>query len=142
MKSINYEIISATQAEAEFIDNKLGEFNRSRVPATQEPTLILKNYIIKDKGKIIAGIKSDIYHWGILYVELLFVSESYRHKGLGSALLQKVEQEAKAIGATLAHLDTFDFQALHFYLKHGYETFGVLDDCPKDHKRYYLKKRL
>jgi len=29
-----------------------------------------------------------------------------------------------------------------FYLKHGYEIFGVLDNCPKGHKRYYLKKTL
>lgn len=140
--STNYKIISATQEEATFIDDKLGEFNRNQVPATQEPTLILKNYIIKEKGQIIAGIKADIYHWGILYIEVLFVEESHRHKGLGSTLLQKVEQEAKEMGANLAHTDTFDFQALDFYLKHGYEVFGVLEDCPKDHKRYYLKKKL
>ena len=42
----------------------------------------------------------------------------------------------------LIHLDTFDFQAKDFYLKHGYEVFGVLDDCPKGHKRYYMKKVL
>lgn len=142
MRSINYDIIPATQEETTFIDNKLGAFNRSQVPATQEPSLILKNYVIKDdKGMIIAGIKADIYHWGILYIELLFVDENHRHNGLGSTLLQKVEQEAKAMGATLAHLDTFDFQAHDFYLKHGYEVFGVLEDCPKDHKRYYLKKK-
>ena len=29
-----------------------------------------------------------------------------------------------------------------FYLKHGYEIFGILEDCPKGHKRYYLKKSL
>lgn len=142
MNSINYKIISATQEEAEFIDNKLGEFNLSQVPATQAPTLVLKNYVIKDNGLIIAGIKSYIYHWGILYIEVLFVGENHRHKGLGTTLLQKVEQEAKEMGATLAHTDTFDFQALDFYLKHGYEAFGVLEDCPKDHKRFFLKKRL
>ncbi|WP_202127900.1 hypothetical protein [Clostridium sp. C2-6-12] len=40
----------------------------------------------------------------------------------------------------LLHLDTFDFQAKDFYLKHGYEVFGVLDDCPMEHKRYYMKR--
>ena len=43
-------------------------------------------------------------------------------------------------GCHLIHLDTFDFQAKDFYIKHGYEVFGVLDECPKKHKRYYLKK--
>ena len=139
-----FDIYPATKEEAEFVDNKLlAEFNRSQIPVTQEPTLILKNYVIKDdNGTIIAGIKSDIYYWGILYVEVLFVEKNHRHKGLGSTLLQKVEQEAKAMGGTLAHLDTFDFQARDFYLQHGYEIFGILEDCPKGHKRYYLKKKL
>lgn len=40
----------------------------------------------------------------------------------------------------LIHLDTFDFQAKDFYMKHEYEIFGILDDCPIEHKRYYMKK--
>lgn len=139
---LNMDILPATKEEAELIDDKLGAFNRSQVPATQEPTLVYKNYIIKDKGEIVAGIKSDIYHWGILYVEVLFVEEKYRGQRLGSTLLQKVESEAKAMGATLVHLDTFDFQSKDFYLKHGYEIFGILEDCPKGHNRYYMKKVL
>lgn len=42
----------------------------------------------------------------------------------------------------LIHLDTFDFQAKDFYLKHGDEIFGVLEDCSKGYKRYYMKKVL
>jgi hypothetical protein len=38
------------------------------------------------------------------------------------------------------HLDTFDFQAKDFYVKHGYEVFGVLEDCPEGHVRYFMKK--
>jgi GNAT superfamily N-acetyltransferase len=139
---MNYDIVPATKEEAEFVCDKLGEFNLSQVPATHEPTLVLKNYAIKENGTIITGINAFVYHWGILYIEILFVDENHRDKGLGTTLLQKVEQEAKEMGATLAHLDTFDFQTLDFYLKHGYEVFGVLEDCPKDHKRYYLKKSL
>jgi hypothetical protein len=29
-----------------------------------------------------------------------------------------------------------------FYLRHGYEIFGVLDNCPPGHQRYYMKKLL
>jgi hypothetical protein len=55
----------------------------------------------------------------------------------------ELSPEAKLIGATLAHnTDTFDFQAKDFYLKQGYEIFGVLKDCPSGHKRYYMKKIL
>jgi GNAT superfamily N-acetyltransferase len=83
-----------------------------------------------------------MYCWGMLYVDVLFVEENHRGGQLGSLLLNKVEAEAKAIGASLSHLDTFDWQAKEFYLKHGYKVFGVLDDCPKGHKRYYMKKVL
>ncbi len=133
------DICPATKEEVEFLDKKLGEFNWSQVSVTHKRTP--KNYIIKDKGAIVAGINALIYHY-VLYVDVLFVDEKYRRQRLGSTLLKKVEDEAKAMGAALAHLDTFDFQALDFYLKHGYETFGILEDCPKGHKRYYLKKKL
>ena len=62
--------------------------------------------------------------------------------GLGSKLLAEVERTAVEAGCTLIHLDTFDFQAKDFYLRHGYEVFGVLEDCPEGHCRYYLKKKL
>ena len=57
-------------------------------------------------------------------------------------MLQKVEEQAKSFGSKLVHLDTFDFQARDFYLKHGYEIFGTLENCPEGHNRYYMKKIL
>jgi hypothetical protein len=56
--------------------------------------------------------------------------------------LQKVENDAIKLGANIAHLDTFDFQAKDFYIKQGYEIFGILEGCPIGHKRYYLFKHL
>lgn len=50
--------------------------------------------------------------------------------------------ELQKFGITPASLDTFDFQAKDFYLKHGYEIFGVLKDCPVGHECYYLSKGL
>ena len=35
------------------------------------------------------------------------------------------------------HLDTMSFQALPFYQKHGYEVYGVLNDMPSGHQRYF-----
>ncbi|KTD48056.1 GNAT family acetyltransferase [Legionella rubrilucens] len=92
--------------------------------------------------KVIAGICSEVYTWKLLYISVFFVEEKYRNQGLGTILINKVEEKAKQLGVTLAHLDTFDFQAKDFYLKHGYEVFGILDDCPQGHKRYYMRKIL
>jgi GNAT superfamily N-acetyltransferase len=59
---------------------------------------------------------------------MLFIDEDKRKQGLGSILLQTIEEQARSMKIRLIHLDTFDFQAKDFYLKHGYKIFGVLDD--------------
>ncbi|HFF5914925.1 TPA: GNAT family N-acetyltransferase [Legionella pneumophila] len=138
----NYKLELNAKNSFKIVDQKLFEFNKSCVPSTQQPELIDINLTIKDADEVIAGICSEVYTWNIVYISVFFVEEKYRDQGLGAILLKKVEEEAKRLGVTLIHLDTFDFQAKDFYLKHGYEVFGILDDCPKDHKRYYMKKVL
>jgi hypothetical protein len=60
----------------------------------------------------------------------------------GTLLGGMIESVARSKGSTLAHLDTFDFQAKQFYVNLGYEVFGALENCPPGHARYYLKKAL
>ena len=139
---MNVDIIPATQEDADFLYAQLIAFNKKVLSLSADHIEILKRYIIKDGDVIIAGIDASFYFEEVLYVYALFVDENHRHKKLGTLLLEKVEEETKALGATLVHLDTFDFQAKDFYLKHGYEIFGILEDCPKGHKRYYMKKVL
>ena len=142
-KLSGYEICSSNQTEVEFIDNGIVEFNKTHAPFTQTEDFIPLNYHIKDEqNNIIAGINALMYCWGMLYIDSFIVNERYRNLKLGSRLLQKVETKAKLMGATLSHLDTFDWQSKDFYLKSGYEIFGVLEDCPVGHKRYYMKKKL
>ena len=139
----NYIIEESTREEYGVVDNGIVEYNLSKVPFTQEPSFISINRVIKDlNGEIVAGINSLLYCWNCLYVDVLWVKEQYRKEGYGSVLLNEVEKIAKEKGCNLIHLDTFDFQAKDFYLKHGYEIFGVLDDCPMEHKRYYMKKNI
>lgn len=138
--STPYVLLKNLKNTFNIIDAQLYAYNKSCVPATQNPEVIDIHYVVKDKDEIIAGICADIYTWKIMYIDLLFVNEKYRNKNLGSYLLKKVEDEARAFGVTLAHTDSYDFQAKDFYVKHGYEVFGVLDDCPAGHQRFYLKK--
>ena len=138
----NLEMGISTPDEVTYVDNLIVEFNQSQVPFTQGPEPVAANYVIKDNGKIVAGINAIIYHWAMLYIDVLFVDAQYRGRGLGSQLLQTVEEQAKSFGSKLSHLDTFDFQARDFYLKHGYEIFGTLENCPEGYNRYYMKKIL
>jgi len=140
---MNWDIATSNEEETQFVEDKLVAFNKNHVPFTQKRDFENLNFNIKDKNEfVIAGINSVVYCWKVLYIGILFVAESYRGQQLGSLLLNKVEDQAKTMEASLSHLDTFDWQAKDFYLKAGYEVFGVLDACPPGHKRYYMKKIL
>jgi GNAT superfamily N-acetyltransferase len=92
-------------------------------------------------GSVVGGLLGGTY-WGWLVVEILWLAEVARHHGLGSQLLQHAEQIAIDRGCHAAHLDTMSFQAPAFYQQHGYTIFGVLEDLPRGHQRYFLKKDL
>ena len=140
---MNFKIENCKDGDADYIIDRLVEYNLSKVPAEQDVLFdILDKKITDDNGNIIAGCVARMYCWNVAYVDTLWVDETYRGKGLGAKLLEEVEITAKEKGCYLIHLDTFDFQAKGFYEKQGYEVFGVLDNCPTEHCRYYLKKNL
>lgn len=92
-------------------------------------------------GTLCGGLLGDICA-GWLAIHVLWVDPQLRGQGLGSQLLLQAEQQAKAAGAHSVVLDTFDWQAEGFYLRHGYEVFGRLPDFPPGHERIYLRKTL
>ncbi|MHB9924116.1 GNAT family N-acetyltransferase [Clostridium botulinum] len=134
---------SSSEEEADLIVDRIVEYNLSKVPGKQEVPLLCINRVIEDtNGEIIAGILSKMYCWNCIYIDVLWIKEEYRKDGLGTKLLKEVEKIAKEKDCHLIHLDTFDFQAKDFYIKHGYEIFGILDQCPENHKRYFMKKNI
>lgn len=81
--------------------------------------------------------------WGYwLQVQLLWVDEEQRGKGIGTQLLSRAEFTARERGCRYALIDTFNFQAKDFYLSRGYHTKMTLDACPVNQQRYYLTKNL
>ncbi|CZP96040.1 Acetyltransferase (GNAT) family [Legionella pneumophila] len=136
-----YELSPATNGEAEALNDKINAFVAQQF-SFHGDTEVLKDYVIKENSLIIAGVRSCFYLGECLAINVLFVDENHRLKGLGALLLNQVEADARAMGAKLSHLDTFNLQAKDFYLKHGYKIFGILEDCPTGHKRYFMKKIL
>ena len=137
---MKYNILQSSDDEIEYIDSTLGDFNKTQVQYTSKMDFIPLNYHIKDdKGKIIAGINA-FSCWQMVYISEFWVDAVYRKQGIGSCLINKIEEEAKSKGATASHADTFDWQAKDFYLKHGYEIFGTIENCPPGHRRFFLKK--
>lgn len=140
---MNEPILNATDAECGFLDDRIVEYNNTKVPFTQSPSFISINRVIKNaEGEVVAGLISVVYSWKCLHIDVLWVREDCRGKGYGALLLHEVEAIAKNMGSHIAHLDTFDFQAKDFYLKQGYSTFGEMADCPEAHRRYYMSKVL
>ncbi len=134
-------ICESTIDERELVDSKLVEFNRKNVPFQQSEDYIDLSYVLKDNTEqVIGGINAMLYCWNIMYVDILHVDYSHRGKGYGKLLLDRSESKAKSLGGYMSHLDTFDWQAKEFYEHLGYVVFGILENCPPSHDRYYMKK--
>lgn len=121
------------------IRSNLVAFNRSQVGTDNYKPLVFT--INNAAGETIGGLIGKTY-LGWLYIEILWIQEEIRNSGYGSKLLVAAETKAKQYGCQSVYLDTFSFQALGFYQKHGYVIFGELPDFPIGHSRYFLTKRL
>jgi len=61
-------------------------------------------------------------------IRKLLVHRSARNHGLGAALMERAEQEAKARGRTLLVLDTAGSEAERLYVRTGWQRVGVVPD--------------
>jgi len=129
---------SPSQAATQLIKDSVRKHNLEYMP---NDFCELSVFERDSEGNIIGGLTALTY-WQKLDINYLWVSPQHRGLGLAKALLIAAENEAVQRGCTSSQLDTFDFQALEFYLKMGYEVFGELTGFQNGHKRYYLTKAL
>ena len=121
-----------------FLIHNLVAFNTTRVGSENYHPLTI--FLRDANDRIVGGINAyTIWEW--LFISHLWIDDALRGAGFGQQLVAAAEAEAVRRGCLHALLDTFSFQARGFYEKLGYEVFGVLDEFPKGHSRYYLQKR-
>lgn len=96
---------------------------------------------VEEDGRVVAGILARLLG-DCIYVEILWVDESLRHRGVGRELLARVEEAGRARGAKRIELDTFSFQAPEYYPKLGFREFGRVEPYAGTHGRYYFIKEL
>ncbi|MBW0236418.1 GNAT family acetyltransferase [Pseudomonas sp. D1HM] len=132
---------SPTEKDNGILNNKFSEYLRIQYP-TLPPESEDKIFMVvahDEAGDYIGAIRCHCY-WDGLEIDTFWVKESQRGRKIGSVLLEKAETIGANNGAVVAFLKTVD--AKPFYERHGYETYGVLEDRPIGTSLYHLKKRL
>ncbi len=122
------------------LGKQLRQFNYAHIGEYAQTQYLRLNAKDAD-GQLLGGIRSLI-HMEWLYVELLWVAESARGTGLGSRLLTQTEDQSRGLGACNAQLNTFDWQAEGFYVKHGYGVFARIDNYFRGRELVMMKKTL
>ena len=134
-----YGIEYADKPAWEVIGQGITDFNTAQAGAENGRSLC---FVLKGADDAIVGGVIGATYWNWLHVDLMWIRDDLRGCGYGQRLLMLAEEEARKRGAKQAYLDTFSFQAPEFYKRYGYEIFGVLEDFPAGHKRYFLRKQL
>jgi GNAT superfamily N-acetyltransferase len=93
------------------------------------------------KGNVRGGFWVEVYYESA-FLRWAWVDPKLQRKGLGRALMEAAEDEARKRGAANLWLDTFSFQARPFYEKLGYRVFGTLKMGRPGVERYWLIKDL
>ncbi|THV15630.1 GNAT family N-acetyltransferase [Rhizobium rhizophilum] len=96
--------------------------------------------ITADDGAVDGGLTGYTGR-GWLYVELLFVPERLRGRGLAGQLLTIAEEEAKRRGCIGAYIDTINPVACRAYERAGYQVFGCIENFTRGLDICWLIKR-
>jgi len=126
---------AAPPEDVRIVDNGLGEANQSAAPINEVMPLTC---LARDEtGAVIGGAVGRT--WGeCCELQQLWVSESARQKGIGSALVKRFEARAKERGCRNFHLTTFSFQAPAFYKALGYLPAYEIRGFPAGISKYLM----
>lgn len=115
------------------------DFNRRVIGEPNETELAV---VVRDeRGAVVGGLLGHV-RWNWLYVSKLWLPRALRGRGIGTRVMRAVEAYANRRQCIGVFLDTFEYQALPFYEKLGYEQFGTLDGYPPGYRQFYLRKTL
>ncbi len=135
-------IKSPSEDEIKIVKQAFQEHNKAHPHGKLDIPIPDISLVIKDEsGKIVGGVITSMLA-GVMHLEVLWVDEKYRRRGLGKALVLEAERLGKEKGYTSAQTWTFSFQAPEFYQSIGYKVLGIFDGYPEGITEYVLTKRL
>ncbi|HVE49417.1 MAG TPA: GNAT family N-acetyltransferase, partial [Casimicrobiaceae bacterium] len=90
-------------------------------------------------GQVVGGALGR--RWGsCCEIQQVWVDSAFRRNGVGSKLVRAFEAEARSHGCVSFYLETFSFQAPHFYRALGYEVAYEHNIYPHGIVRYLMVK--
>lgn len=97
---------------------------------------------IKNSHGVVLGGVNGFSCYGCLYVDMLWLKDELRKKGLGKKLMMEAEKVGLERRCTFSTVDTMDWEALPFYQKFGYRVEFIRQGFEKESKMYMLRKEL
>ena len=141
--------MTTSQERESYLESQLIAFNQTHVEMWEEnhnstyAAMPIHIFALDAQGQLVGGLTGrthSIREW--LEVSMVWVNETYRHRGIGRVLMARAEEEARQRGCRYARLATSYFQAPGFYEKLGYSVYGILEDCPPGDRCFYFRKDL
>lgn len=112
------------------------QFNTEQVgPGASEPLTA----VASDGAGLMGGVSGRTVYRHFL-IDVVWIREDCRRRGLGRRLMQAAEAEAHRRGCVAAQVDTLSFQGLQFYQRLGFAVVGSVPEFPAGHARHYLHK--
>lgn len=125
------------EADDRVIDDGLGAFNDAA--ADLGAVKPLRCYARTADGELVGGILAR--RWGACCeVQIVWVRDEHRRKGIASKLMRKVEEAARGHGCNLVYLETFSFQAPQLYKSLGYDIACAFEGFPDGVVKYIMRK--
>ncbi len=137
----DYQMRSSSEPIQPFdavLKDEIKKFRKSLDFSTEKINL---QFVVLDDDQFVGGIYGH-FLYEYLFINVLFVDKKYRGKRIASKLMHMIESEAVKQGVTNIYLTTFEFQALDFYKKRGYEVVMTINDFPKGFAEYTLYKNM
>lgn len=79
-------------------------------------------------------------HSDALYIDVLWCSEDCREQGIGSKIINIIDDIAIDKQISKIFVDTYAFQAQAFYQKNGFYCIGTIPEYLLGHDRFFMRK--
>jgi len=150
MNDVHFETSrDVTEVTREAVYDQLRSFNRAANPdlwakyddAAHEA--IPLSVIAYGKNGAVAGGLFGETQFSWFKLSIMAVRAELRRQGLGRALVERAEAEARRRGCKYVFLDTMSYQAPGFYESLGYQVVGRIEDWDSHgHTKYFFTKGL